>query len=260
MHPLVNIGVKAARKAGALMINSLNREAPLEVFSKGPHDYVTQVDRDVEACIIDVIHKAYPHHAILGEESGHSGDNDICWIIDPIDGTTNAIHGFPHYAVSIAVRMGNDVSHAIIYDPLRDELFTASKGAGAYLNQRRIRVPNQVRLSDALIGTGFPFKDMRHLDAYLRIFKELCPAAAGIRRAGAATLDLAYVAAGRLDGFFEFGLQPWDFAAGNLLVSEAGGFVTDFKGGNDFSHGNILAGSGRVHKELLVLIQQQLRS
>lgn len=229
----------------------------IEVNAKTPNDFVTEVDRAAEDAIIDVIREAYPEHAILAEESGESGaESEFQWIIDPIDGTTNYIHGFPQYCVSIALAERGIVQHGVIYDPNRNELFTASKGRGAFLNDRRIRVSKRARLSDTLIGTGFPFKEMAHIDAYLAIFKDLAGKTAGLRRPGSAALDLAWLACGRTDGFFEIGLKPWDMAAGALLVTEAGGLASDFGGeGAYLETGNLVAGTPKVFTQLLQTIR-----
>jgi myo-inositol-1(or 4)-monophosphatase len=259
MHALLNIAVSAARKAGSFISRAIERVDTLQVDSKGYNDFVSEVDRRAEQEIIQVIHKAYPHHAILAEESGEHGDNESTWIIDPLDGTTNFLHGFPQFAVSIALQHNGRMEVAVVYDPLRDELFTAIHGSGAQMNGRRLRVSKAKGVDGALIGTGFPFKDQTHLDAYLGMFKALVPRAAGIRRAGSAALDLAYVAAGRLDGFWEIGLKPWDMAAGILLIQEAGGIIGDFRGGPGyFASGNVVTGNARVFEGLVAAIQPYL--
>ena len=255
MHPMLNIGIRAARAAGDLIVRYMDRVEGLPVTSKGRNDFVSQVDREAERLIIDVIHKAYPSHAILAEESGASGDGEFVWIIDPLDGTTNFLHGFPQFAVSIGVRHRGEMAQGVVYDPLRQELFTASRGHGAQLNNRRIRVSRLHSLEGALLGTGFPFRSHKHLDLYLDTFRLFFPDSAGIRRAGAATLDLAYVACGRLDGFWEIGLSPWDIAAGMLLIQEAGGLVSDLNDNGDcMETGNVLAGNPQVHKAMLARI------
>ena len=257
---MLNTAVKAARKAGAI-INRASLDVDLvQVSAKGRSDFVTEVDRAAEEAIIDVLRTAYPQHGFLAEESGASspeGNNEYTWIIDPLDGTTNFIHGFPQYAVSIALQQRGQLTQAVVYDPTRNELFTASKGRGAFLNDRRLRVSRRTQLRECLIGTGFPFRSLEKLDAYLRIFKRITEETAGIRRPGAAALDLAYVAAGRLDGFWEFGLSPWDMAAGALLILEAGGFIADLDGeGNYLTSGNVVCGSPKVFPQLLKLIQE----
>jgi len=263
MHPIVTIGVRAARRAGNLIANAVEQVDRLEITHKANNDFVTEVDRQAEESIIGTIQEAYPNHGILGEEGGEIAGKkdgvDYQWIIDPLDGTTNFLHGFPQFAVSIGVRYKGRLEHAVIYDPMRQELFTATRGSGAQLNDRRLRVTQRKGLEGALLGTGFPFKQQQHLDAYMATFKALFPMTAGIRRPGSAALDLAYVAAGRLDGFWEIGLSPWDMAAGVLLVQEAGGLVSDFGGGDDFlDTGNVVAGNPKVFKAILQKIRPHL--
>ncbi|MCF6256955.1 MAG: inositol-1-monophosphatase [Gammaproteobacteria bacterium] len=263
MHPIVNIAVRAARRAGNLIASAVEQVDRLDITEKTSNDFVTEVDRQAEESIIGIIHEAYPNHGILGEETGEQAGKkdgvDYQWIIDPLDGTTNFLHGFPQFAVSIGVSHKGRLEHAVIYDPMRQELFTASRGGGAQLNDRRLRVTPRKGLEGALLGTGFPFKQQQHLDAYLATFKALFPMTAGIRRPGSAALDLAYVAAGRLDGFWEIGLSPWDMAAGTLLVQEAGGLVSDFGGGDDYlSTGNVVAGNPKVFKAILQKIRPHL--
>ena len=261
MHPMLNTAIKAARRAGKVIMRHHDRLDRLSVESKGHNDYVSEIDRMAEAEIIDVLRSAYPDHAVLAEESGRTTGNDYLWIIDPLDGTTNYLHGYPQFAVSIALHYQNKPSQAVVFDPLHNELFTASRGGGAQLNDRRIRVSKLSTLETSLLGTGFPFREMRHLDDYLAIFKALLPETAGIRRAGSAALDLAYVAAGRLDGFWEYGLQPWDMAAGALLIQEAGGLVTDFAGSPDFmQNGNVVGGNLKLVKALLQVIHKQTQT
>jgi myo-inositol-1(or 4)-monophosphatase len=257
MHPFLNTAVKAARRAGSLINRASMDLDKIEVTAKQPNDFVTEVDRAAEEAIIDVIREAYPEHAILAEESGDSGaESELQWIIDPLDGTTNFIHGFPQYSISIALAERGIVQHAVVYDPNRNDLFTASKGRGAFLNDRRIRVGKRAKLFDALIGTGFPFKEMAHMDAYLGMFKELAGKTAGMRRPGSAALDLAWLACGRTDGFFEIGLKSWDMAAGVLLVTEAGGLASDFAGEGDYLEtGNLVAGSPKIFTQLLQIVQ-----
>jgi myo-inositol-1(or 4)-monophosphatase len=261
MHPTLNIAVKAARRAGGI-INRASRDVEqIKVSAKRDKDFVTEVDKAAEEAIIGVLHEAYPDHAILAEESGASGDSEYVWIIDPLDGTTNFIHGFPQYAISIALQHKGVLQHAVIYDPNRNELFTASKGAGAYLNERRIRVSKRVKLNEVLIGTGFPFRYFEHVDAYLGIFRDMMHKTAGVRRPGAAALDLAWVAAGRIDGFWELGLSPWDMAAGALLITEAGGLVGDLSGESDYMNtGNIVGGNPKVFVQLLQIIAPHLNA
>ena len=257
MHPTLNIAVKAARRAATVINRASTQLDLLTVQSKSPNDFVTEVDRAAEQAIIEVLRDAFPGHGILAEESGESGpESEFTWIIDPLDGTTNFIHGMPQYAVSIAQTKNGVLEHAVVYDPNTNEMFTASRGAGAFLNDRRIRVSRRTRLNEALIGTGFPFRQFDHVDAYLAMFKELTQKTAGIRRPGAASLDLAYVAAGRFDGFWEMGLSPWDMAAGVLLIQEAGGLVSDLSGeANYLATGNLVAGSPKIFGQLLPIIQ-----
>ena len=251
MHPLVNIAVSAARSAGNFIMRSLDRVDQLTVESKGRNDFVTQVDRSAEAEIIKIIRKAYPQHAILGEEGGASGNNEVVWIIDPLDGTTNFLHGLPHFAVSIGIQVRGKLEHGVIYAPCTQDLYCATKGSGATLNNRKIRGSTAKELDSALIGTGVPMKP-ELLDAYMPMLKAIAGNSAGIRRAGSAALDLAYVAAGRLDGFFELGLKPWDMAAGIVLVQEAGGTVTELYDarGDVMSSGHILAAPHKLHAQL----------
>ena len=257
MHPTLNIAVKAARRAATVINRASTQLDLLTVQSKSPNDFVTEVDRAAEQAIIEVLRDAFPGHGILAEESGESGpESEFTWIIDPLDGTTNFIHGMPQYAVSIAQTKNGVLEHAVVYDPNTNEMFTASRGAGAFLNDRRIRVSRRTRLNESLIGTGFPFRQFDHVDAYLAMFKELTQKTAGIRRPGAASLDLAYVASGRFDGFWEMGLSPWDMAAGVLLIQEAGGLVSDLSGeANYLATGNLVAGSPKIFGQLLPIIQ-----
>ena len=261
MHPTLNIAVKAARRAGGI-INRASRDVEqIKVSAKRDKDFVTEVDKAAEEAIIGVLKAAYPDHAILAEESGASGDSEHVWIIDPLDGTTNFIHGFPQYAVSIAQAHKGVLQHAVVYDPTRNELFTASKGAGAYLNERRIRVSKRVKLNEVLLGTGFPFRYFEHVDAYLGIFRDMMHKTAGVRRPGAAALDLAWVAAGRIDGFWELGLSPWDMAGGALLITEAGGLVGDLSGEQNYLEtGNIVGGNPKVFSQLLQIIAPHLNA
>lgn len=259
MHPTLNIAVKAARRAGSIINRASLQLDQVSVQAKSPNDFVTEVDQAAEAAIIEVLREAYPEHGILAEESGasaQSSDSEYQWIIDPIDGTTNFIHGFPQYAISIALAKNGVPEQAVVYDVTRNELFTATKGRGAFLNDRRIRVSKRIRLNESLIGTGFPFREFDNVDAYLAMFKDLTQKTAGIRRPGAASLDLAYVASGRLDGFWEMGLQPWDMAAGVLLIQEAGGLVSDLAGEAAFMEtGNVVAGTPKIFGQLLPIIQ-----
>ena len=252
MHALLNIAVMAARRAGEVIIRSLNRLESLTVTSKGRNDFVTEVDRAAEAEIIAIIRKHYPNHAFLAEESGRSGDNETLWIIDPLDGTTNFLHGFPVFSVSIACQQRGRLEHAVVYDPMRGELFTSTRGAGSHLENRRMRVSKQRTLEGALISTGFPYRaNARFIDPYLQMLKVVMQQTAGVRRPGSAALDLAYVAAGRVDAFFEIGLSPWDTAAGTLLVQEAGGRIGTLTGGEFRQGGNIIAGTPKVYEALV---------
>ena len=259
MQPLLNIAVRAARRAGEVIIRSLNRLESLTVSSKGRNDFVTEVDHAAEQEIIGSIRRLYPQHAFLAEESGRSGEHDTLWIIDPLDGTTNFLHGFPVFAVSIACQVRGRLEHAVVYDPMRGELFTASRGAGAHLDNRRMRVSKARTLEGSLIATGFPYRaNTRYLDAYLAMLKAVTLQVAGVRRPGAAALDLAYVAAGRVDAFWEIGLSPWDTAAGTLLIQEAGGRIGTLGGAEYRQEGHILAGTPKVYAALLELLAPHL--
>ena len=254
MHPMLNIAVKAARRAGSIINRAALEGGALEVKAKNKNDFVTQVDRAAEQAIIGVIRTAYPEHRILAEESGNTpgARPEYLWVIDPLDGTTNYIHGFPQYCVSIALEHKGVLTQAVVYDPGKNELFTASRGRGAFLDDRRMRVSKCVQLKDALVGTGFPFKELSRLDLYLRQLRTMMTSCAGVRRAGAAALDLAYVAAGRLDAFWEMGLSRWDMAAGALLIQEAGGLVADLQGGAGYlDRGEIAAATPKVMAQLL---------
>lgn len=257
LHPMLTAAVKAARKAGSIMSRATLNLDTITVTTKRKNDFVTEVDKAAEEAIVDIIRKAYPDHGILAEESGASGKSDAehVWIIDPLDGTTNFIHGFPQYAVSIGVTHKGILAHGVIFDPVKNELFTTSRGKGAYLNDRRIRVSGRIGLKASLIGTGFPFREIDNFDEYMAMFKSVTRETAGIRRAGSAALDLAYVAAGRLDGFWEIGLSPWDVAAGALMIQEAGGLISNLDGDGDFLNaGNVVCGSPKVFTPLLQLV------
>lgn len=259
MHPMLNIAIRAARVAGDLILRSSDNISRLTINKKSRNDFVTEVDRLAEQEIIKIIKAAYPDHAILAEESGEIAGNEYTWVIDPLDGTTNFLHGYPQYSVSIALKHKGKIEVGVVFDPLRDELFTAVKGSGAMLNNRRIKISNQADFSQALIGTGFPFKYPEHLDAYLKMFKAVTEKTSGIRRAGSAALDLAYLAVGRLDGFWEIGLKEWDMAAGVLLVQEAGGVATDFSFNDNFlQSGNIITGNTKMHQFLFQAIQSHV--
>ena len=264
MEPMLNIALRAARKAGELIERALERVDVVAFEEKGRNDFVTDIDKAAEKEIIFHLRKAYPDHTILGEETGRSGkESDYEWIIDPLDGTTNFIHGIPHFAISIACLYKGQLEHAVVLNPVTREEFTASRGKGAALNGRRIRVAARNGLKGALIGTGIPFNgySLDNIDAYLAAMKEIAGQTAGIRRPGAASLDLAYVAAGRFDGFWEMNLQPWDIAAGLLLVKEAGGLVSDFRGGNTcMDKGHVVAASPKVFKPLLQIVGKHMGS
>jgi len=259
VHPLLNIAVRAARRAGELIVRSLTRVEGIQVSAKGRNDFVSEVDRAAEREIIATVRRAYPDHAFLAEESGASGSSDTVWIVDPLDGTTNFLHGFPVFAVSIACQQRGRLEHAVVYDPMRQELFTASRGGGAHLDNRRMRVSRQRGIEGALVATGFPFRaNLEYIDAYLAMLKGVMATAAGVRRPGAAALDLAYVAAGRVDAFREIGLSPWDTAAGTLLIQEAGGRIGTLAGGDYKQGGHIAAGTPKVYDGLLELLAPHL--
>ena len=262
MHALQNVAIMAARRAGSVLLRRMNKLDTLKVEKKGHNDFVSEVDRAAEAAIIDVIHKHYPDHAILAEESGASGESDTVWIIDPLDGTTNYLHGFPQFCVSIAVQVKGRVEHAAVYDPLRQELFTASRGDGALLDDRRIRVSGRKDMEHALIGTGFPFRQTdEDMSPYLGMLGKVVRNTAGVRRAGAAALDLCYVAAGRLDGFWEKGLKSWDLAAGALIIREAGGIISGLDGSENYlDSGHVLAGSPKVYAGLARMCAQDIKA
>lgn len=253
---MLNTAVKAARRAATIINRASNDLEALTVRAKQENDFVSEVDHKAEQAIIEVLLTAYPNHAILAEESGETGNSEFQWVIDPLDGTTNYLHGLPQYAISIALLVKGQLDQAVVYDPTRNELFTASKGAGAFLNDRRIRVSKRTKLAESLIGTGFPYRDFTHLDAYTGMFRDLVQKTSGLRRPGSAALDLAWVAAGRTDGFFEIGLNPWDIAAGCLLIKEAGGLVSDFTGEDGYlKSGHVVAGTPKVFAQLLQTIQ-----
>ena len=258
LHPMLNIAVKAARQAGAIINRAALDLEVLRVGTKGPNDFVSEVDQAAEQAIIDTLLDAYPGHGILAEESGRqrgSKDSEFVWIIDPLDGTTNFLHGFPVYAVSIALAHRGQVQQAVVYDPARNDLFIASRGRGAFLNDRRLRVSKRTRLSDSLIGTGFPFRKGDNFKRYMKMFEEVMQNCAGLRRPGAAALDLCYVAAGYYDGFFETGLSPWDVAAGSLIVTEAGGLIGNFTGESDYLYQReVVAGNPRVYGQLVQIL------
>jgi myo-inositol-1(or 4)-monophosphatase len=266
MQALLNTAVQAARRAGDIAIRALSRLDQLEIRAKARNDYVTQVDQAAEQAILESIRKRYPDHAFLAEESGHSagrGDaGEFTWIVDPLDGTTNFLHGFPTFSVSIALRRKDTLEVAVVYDPCRQELFTAMRGRGAQLDGKRVRVSERNELDGALIGTGFPFRsNTRWMKIYLQMLASVMENTSGVRRPGSAALDLSYVAAGRLDGFFEFGLEIWDTAAGTLMIQEAGGIVTSLTSkGSHLESGDVLAGNPKMHDALRDLITPHLNA
>jgi myo-inositol-1(or 4)-monophosphatase len=262
MHALLNVAVMAARRGGNTLMWHANKLDKLNVEKKGRNDYVSEADRDAEQAVIETIHKHYPDHAILAEESGASGQSDTVWIIDPLDGTTNFLHGFPVFAVSIGVQVKGRIEHGVVYDPVRQELFTASRGTGAQLDGRRIRVSGQTHLEHSLVGTGFPFRQAEsELPPYLTMFEKIMRNTSGIRRPGAAALDLSYVAAGRLDAFWETGLAPWDLAAGSLIIREAGGIITGLDGSENFLEtGHVLTGSPKIYGALTRLCATEIKA
>lgn len=255
MHALLNVAVMAARRGGAVLIRHLKKLDSLKVEKKGRNDFVSEADRAAERAVIEVIQKHYPDHAIEAEESGRQGDSDHVWIIDPLDGTTNFIHGLPIYAVSIALAHRGVVQQGVVYDPCRNDLFFASRGRGAFLNDRRLRVSKRTRMTESLIGTGFPFRRGDNYKRYLQMFEAVMPQCAGVRRPGAAALDLCYVAAGYYDGFFETGLNPWDVAAGALIITEAGGLVGNFTGEADYMYQReVVAANPKIYGQLVRLL------
>jgi myo-inositol-1(or 4)-monophosphatase len=263
LHPMLNIAVKAARTAGAIINRASMDLDRISVTAKSHNDFVTEVDRAAEQAIIQTLLEAFPGHGILGEESGRTfgaRDSEYLWIIDPLDGTTNFIHGLPVYAVSIALAFRGKIEQAVVYDPTRNDLFYATKGRGAFLNDKRLRVSKRIRLQDSLIGTGFPFRKGDNFKRYLKIFEEVMQNCAGLRRPGAASLDLCYVAAGWYDGFFETGLSPWDCAAGSLIITEAGGLVGNFTGEPDFLYQReIIAANPKIYAQLVRILAPHTR-
>ena len=260
MHPMLTNAVKAARRAGAIINRASQDVGAIKVHSKNYNDFVSEVDHAAERAIIETLQEAYPDHGFIGEESGNDRtDAEHVWIIDPLDGTTNFLHGYEQYSVSIALMSRGHLEQAVVYEPSRNDLFTATRGRGAFLNDKRIRVSNRAKLQSAMVGTGFPFRDFKHLDTYLAMFKDMIKNTAGLRRPGSAALDLAYVAAGWFDGFWEIGLSKWDIAAGALLVQEAGGIVGDFEGNETWIEtGNIVAGNPKVFAQMLQVLTPHL--
>ncbi|NVJ59795.1 MAG: inositol monophosphatase [Gammaproteobacteria bacterium] len=253
MHPLLTIAVRAARAAADTITRAAENIDKVKADVKGRNDFVTDADRNAEYRIIETIQKTHPNHGFFAEESGQTGNNsEVEWVIDPIDGTTNFIRGIPHYAISIAAQIKGKIEVGVVYDPVREELFTASRGNGAQLNGKRIRVANATNLEQCLLATGFPFRSMEQFDNYMTLFGKLYPKVSEMRRAGSAALDLAYLAAGRFDGFWEFGLKWWDIAAGSLLVTEAGGIMGDLQGNPNFKNANsLLAANPKIFKAIL---------
>jgi len=260
MHPYVNTAVRAARKAGDIIAHAYSRLDLVKVTKKGKNEFVTNIDKKAEYEIINLLRTAYPSHGFLGEESGSQKGDDYQWIIDPIDGTTNFIQGIPHFCISIALSFKNRIEHGVIYDPIRDEIFTASRGAGAQLNNHKIRVGNKRTIEECLLGIGFPYHSPEFHDSYYELVKNISKKTIGLRRMGSAALDLAYVASGRLDGFFEVGLSIWDIAAGVLIIKEAGGLVSDIEGGENYwKNGRIVTGNPKIFKPLLKEVSAYLK-
>ena len=257
---MLNVAIKAARAAGAIINRAALDIESVRVSEKQSNDFVTEVDQAAEKAIIETLLTAYPQHGILAEESGQqhgNADSDFVWIIDPLDGTTNFIHGFPVYCVSIALSVRGKIEQAVVYDPSRNDLFTATRGRGAFMNDRRIRVSKRIRMADCLLTTGFPFREGQNYEQFMQLFIEMMRCTAGLRRPGSAALDLAYVAAGFSDGFFETGLQPWDVAAGSLLVQEAGGLIGNFTGEADFLHSQeCMAASPKIYALMVQMLQK----
>ncbi|HET7792800.1 MAG TPA: inositol monophosphatase family protein [Rhizobacter sp.] len=258
LHPMLNIAITAARKAGSIINRASLDIEQLKISTKSANDFVTEVDHKAEEVIIETLLTAYPGHGILAEESGrtHGAKNsEYVWIIDPLDGTTNFIHGLPFYAVSIALAFRDQIQQAVVYDPTRNDLFYASKGRGAFLNDKRLRVSKRTRMAESLIGTGFPFRKGDNFQRYVKMFSEIMQACAGVRRPGAAALDLCYVAAGYYDGFFETGLNPWDIAAASLIITEAGGLIGNFTGEADFMYQReVMAGNPRIYAQMVNIL------
>ena len=260
LHPMLNTAIKAARSAGAIINRASLDLDLLKVNTKSPNDFVTEVDHQSEKVVIETLLGAYPGHGILAEESGTSHgakDSEYVWIIDPLDGTTNFIHGFPFYAVSIALAFRGQIQQAVVYDPTRNDLFYASKGRGSFLNDRRLRVSRRTRLAECLISTGFPFRKGDNFKRYLQMLEVMMPACAGLRRPGSAALDLCYMAAGHTDGFFETGLSPWDIAAGSLIITEAGGLIGNFTGESDYLYQReVMAANPKIYAQLVPLLSK----
>lgn len=260
MHPLINIAIKAARNASKIILRATDRLNTIQVSEKNHNEFVTDIDLQAEQEIIKTIHESYPEHAILGEESGASGKDEHTWIIDPIDGTTNFINGNPHFCISIGIKYKDRIEHGLIYDPLRQEMFTATNGEGAFLNERRIRVSEKKQLSGSIIAIGFSNKNAMSIGSYLKMLAAIMPQSARVRLTGSAALDLAYVACGRLAGSWGIKFSPWDIAAGTLLITEAGGVVTDLDGNNDYmTNGNVISGNQIISKALLQVTKEKIK-
>jgi len=264
MNPIINVGIKAARRAGSLIVRYIDRLEQLNVEKKGRRDFVSELDRMAEEEIVDTIHYLFPNHRILAEESGDrlssvgAAEDEYEWVIDPLDGTTNFLHRHPHFCVSIGVRKNGVMQHGIVFDPLRQELFTASRDQGAQLDDRRIRVSGKPSLNEAMLGSGFPLREIELLDDTMKIIRGVLPKVSDLKVSGSAALDLAYVACGRLDGYFEAGLKSWDCAAGSLLVREAGGLVADYQGGQEYlENGSVVAANKRIFNELMNLVKSR---
>jgi myo-inositol-1(or 4)-monophosphatase len=258
MHPMLNIGIRAARAAGKVITQNIDRFDPMTIEKKQRNDFVTEIDHKAEAEIVNTLRRSYPDHSFLCEESGVIGDEnaEFQWIIDPLDGTTNFIHGLPHFSVSIALTQNGRLFQAVVYDPMRQELFTAGKGEGAFLDSKRLRVKPTGKLENALLSCGFPYRDGQDLDFFQRTMRHYTERSGGVRRLGSAALDLAYVAAGRFEGTWLTGLQSWDMAAGALIVREAGGLVNDFDGGDDWlTTGELIAATPKIHHQMLEIMK-----
>jgi len=260
MHPYINTAITAARKAADIIMHGYERSDLVKVSKKRAKDFVTDIDRKSERAIIDILRTAYPNHGILAEESGHSEGDEYLWIIDPLDGTNNFVHGLPHFSISIALQYRNKIEHGLIYDPVRDDLFTASRGEGAQKNNRRIRVGQRNTFEDCFISTGTTIRDPQYIEPYFDALKEIAADCLSIRACGSSALDLAYVASGQIDGYFKLGLSPWDMAAGILLVKEAGGLMSDFQGGETYlKTGKIVTANPKIFKELIKIIKPKFK-
>lgn len=259
MHPLVNIAVKAVRSASKIIVRAVDRLDTIQIEEKSPNNFVSEIDKLAEQEIIRIIHESYPNHAVLGEEGGSSGSSDYTWIIDPIDGTTNFLYGNPHFCTSLGIKYKNRIEHGVIYDHLRHELFTATFGAGAFLNDRRIRISEQKYIAKSIIASSFGNKNSKDIETYLKILAVLLPNVASTRRTGSAALDLAYTACGRTDGFLGINLALWDMAAGVLIIQEAGGIINDFNGKHNYlTTGSLIGGNQNIVKALLQITKGKI--